>query len=568
MPIVVPNKAMADATARSMAVKAVVRKATPAELADQRNTFIGYIPDEDRRMGYVLELPQQEAPPATVNATAMTGAKPAEAAQPAPAVAKKPRGVLAKKAQAEEAARAEYFTPGNIIQGYGGQFDRVLEYTPAGASGNWSVKVQHVIKKDGAWVVDPKDDRVRVHATQPSTKELAQGRQGRWPVEDAPAAAGKPDKPATQAAEALQQHLQAQKARIEKAIRYELPPEKGAEGDESWLGARSPSFKPTSRQQLLMDAVEKALDDGAFHNTDINEHVAKTLGVTTEQRARNSLNVQGGDFGYDVYNARHAVEAQRGNAKSRELAKELNLKPGDVLGTLVFNDGKVTTGARVVSIKEDGLIVTITGKRGSSTLNGEVGVDNLVAAVDRAKERGKRKDGYAEFVAGRAALQQSAQKPTKKKPIADQTRAKADLMAALADLGDILGKNTRMNIMPEQEQKLLPVLTRVLDAAFRLGYHKFKDAAKFALDQIRTHLGDDAADALTLQHLQGAYVAMSGSYLSRGAQSIGDVAAVRSLGELLGPTDAGVEPGTTEVQPDGFAADAQGSTKSGARARR
>ena len=104
----------------------------------------------------------------------------------------------------------------------------------------------------------------------------------------------------------------AKKARIEKAIRYELPPEKGAEqqGDESWLAARSPSFKPTSRQQLLMDAVAKALDDGAFHNTDINEHVAKTLGVTTEQRARNSLNVQGGDFGYDVYNARHAVEGR------------------------------------------------------------------------------------------------------------------------------------------------------------------------------------------------------------------------------------------------------------------
>jgi N12 class adenine-specific DNA methylase len=98
----------------------------------------------------------------------------------------------------------------------------------------------------------------------------------------------------------------------------------------------------------------------------------------------------------------------------------------------------------------------------------------------------------------------------KKKPNADQTRAKADLMAALADLGDILGKNTRMNIMPEQEQKLLPVLTRVLDAAFRLGYHKFKDSAKFALDQIRTHLGDEAADALTLDHLQGAYIAMAG----------------------------------------------------------
>lgn len=83
-------------------------------------------------------------------------------------------------------------------------------------------------------------------------------------------------------------------------------------------------------------------------------------------------------------------------------------------------------------------------------------------------------------------------------------------MNALADLGDILGKNTRMNIVPEQEQKLLPVLTRLLDAAFRLGYHKFKDSAKFALDQIRANLGDDAANALTLDHLQGAYIAMAG----------------------------------------------------------
>lgn len=105
----------------------------------------------------------------------------------------------------------------------------------------------------------------------------------------------------------------------------------------------------------------------------------------------------------------------------------------------------------------------------------------------------------------------TANKPAaKKKPSADKTRAKADLMAALADLGDILGKNARMNILPEQEQKLLPVLTRLLDAAFRLGYHKFKDSAKFALDQIRANLGDDAADALTLDHLQGAYIAMAG----------------------------------------------------------
>lgn len=199
----------------------------------------------------------------------------------------------------------------------------------------------------------------------------------------------------------------------EKAIRYELPPEKYAQqqGDESWMAAQSPSFKPTARQQLLMDAVAKALDDGAFYNSDVDEHVAKALGVTLEQRARNSRGVEGGDFGYDVYGASKAVEAQRSNAKSREFANALNLNPGDALGTLIFNDGKVTTGVKVIGLNDSGLIVivTFTGKRGSATLNGEVGIDRLAAAMDRAKERGKRKDGYAEFVAGRGAVQPSPQ---------------------------------------------------------------------------------------------------------------------------------------------------------------
>jgi hypothetical protein len=97
-----------------------------------------------------------------------------------------------------------------------------------------------------------------------------------------------------------------------------------------------------------------------------------------------------------------------------------------------------------------------------------------------------------------------------KTPSADELRAKADLMNALADLGSIFNAPFKANITPEQEQKLLPVLTRVLDAAFRLGYSKFKDAAKFALEQIRAALGAETADALTLDHLQGAYIAMAG----------------------------------------------------------
>ena len=108
----------------------------------------------------------------------------------------------------------------------------------------------------------------------------------------------------------------------------------------------------------------------------------------------------------------------------------------------------------------------------------------------------------------------------------DALRAQADLQNALADIGDIFGKNVRATMMPEQEQKLLPVLTRLFDAAFRLGYHKFKDAARFALGKIREALGDDVADLVTLEHLQGAYIGMSGG--KAGADAIMDVAKITS----------------------------------------
>lgn len=87
---------------------------------------------------------------------------------------KRPRGVLAKKAGAEEAARAEYFTPGNILKSYGGGFDRVVSYMPANADGAWSVTVREVEKQGSGWQ-DVPGVRERTHATPPSARELKAG---------------------------------------------------------------------------------------------------------------------------------------------------------------------------------------------------------------------------------------------------------------------------------------------------------------------------------------------------------------------------------------------------------
>lgn len=108
----------------------------------------------------------------------------------------------------------------------------------------------------------------------------------------------------------------------------------------------------------------------------------------------------------------------------------------------------------------------------------------------------------------------------------------AQAQAVLARQSDILGRGGRLGITQEQEQKLLPVLTRVMDAAFRLGYYKFKDAARFVLDTIRAKLGGEAADQITLDHLQGAYIGMSGKYRDQGASTKREVIEVESLDEL------------------------------------
>ena len=117
--------------------------------------------------------------------------------------------------------------------------------------------------------------------------------------------------------------------------------------------------------------------------------------------------------------------------------------------------------------------------------------------------------------------------PSKPKNIAseagdseDVRQAKADALKALGDLSDIIGKPGKALMTPEQEQKLLPVLTRLMDAAFRLGYLKFKEAAKFALDQIRAALGSEAADQISIDHLQGAYIGMAGRYKEQGADVV------------------------------------------------
>ena len=203
---------------------------------------------------------------------------------------------------------------------------------------------------------------------------------------------------------------------------------------------------------------------------------------------------------------------------------------------------KVADASSVGWMKGSGIVTQEPGKKPQFTRMGDRFAKALVDAHGKLTEEQKVSRSEDDRIIreslekAKTATEKERAKAVAQKeaPVKTPEVAKADqdFDDALADLSMILTKGVRKNMMPEQEQALLPVLTRLMDAAFRKGYYKFKEAAKFVMDTIRDKLGKDAADMITLDHLQGAYIGMAGKYQDQGASSKKDVVAVESLDEL------------------------------------
>ena len=156
---------------------------------------------------------------------------------------------------------------------------------------------------------------------------------------------------------------------------------------------------------------------------------------------------------------------------------------------------------------------------------------------------------FAKFI---PQINASAAPTVKPENLSPEAKAKQDLEDALADLAWLATKPTRMNMMPEDEQRLMPILTRLMDAAFRMGYHKFKQAAKFVRDMILEKFGKDVADKINLNHLQGAYIGMSGNYPE--ASSKKEVIELEDINEL----EEGQKATELTTSKDGYIADKNG----------
>jgi len=168
------------------------------------------------------------------------------------------------------------------------------------------------------------------------------------------------------------------------------PPEGGTYAD--WRRNEMEDFKPTPRQQVIINSVQAALDAKMFYTEEVYDFCVKLLQVTPEQAKVGANTVQNGEVGMDFYYARQCIRCQKTFEAERQAFAKLNAFVGMKLGTLVFSDFKRTTNMVVTAVSTDPRQITATGKRGAYSVELSCSAMQIWNAYERATEQGKRKD--------------------------------------------------------------------------------------------------------------------------------------------------------------------------------
>jgi hypothetical protein len=196
------------------------------------------------------------------------------------------------------------------------------------------------------------------------------------------------------------------------SVVYELPAGqfKDWDGKKEWTGYKAENYQPTARQQLIIAVVREALNSGLYYTQEVLEFCAKAVKLTPEQAAVGKGKVEGGAFGMDCYYARGYIEAQAGHQADRAAWNDLRPFVGQVLGALVFSDGKRTTGMTVGVVNAEDRQITVSGKRGAQRVNSTWCSAVVISqCMNRAFELGYRKDKFQDFVAHAARERTSSQ---------------------------------------------------------------------------------------------------------------------------------------------------------------
>lgn len=149
-----------------------------------------------------------------------------------------------------------------------------------------------------------------------------------------------------------------------------------------------------------------------------------------------------------------------------------------------------------------------------------------------------RKGALGQSDAAGATSQQPSRQPQGAKLTPREALMQHDGLGQDGDqeaIADDVAQAPKSHLTHEQEQKLLPVLTRLFDAAFRMGMPEFKEAARWVLDSMGNYpkLGQHTIALITVKHLQGAYIAMSARYPNGSTDDVATVSRVTSKDQIM-----------------------------------
>ena len=267
--------------------------------------------------------------------------------------------------------------------------------------------------------------------------------------------------------------------------------------DESKRSPSNPKYEPTARQQAMIDAVAEGEEQKIVYNSDMIEFVAKRLGIPKEDLAQNKSGVEGGDVGMDVYYARQYNDAKNANAAQQKAQADMALSVGDKLGVLRFNDFKYTTATEVVGVIDGD--VRIRGKRGAQTIELTASPISVAAAMDRAKEGGKRKEGAAGWIAKKAAPTKTEGAKAAESLTSAAKNTAAGLTAAIDGLGELFGGagkiNSGLTFDEETYAKAKPLFKQAIASLGEAG-SDLKAAMQAIVNMVMDKFGEEATQRM------------------------------------------------------------------------
>ena len=168
----------------------------------------------------------------------------------------------------------------------------------------------------------------------------------------------------------------------------------------------------------------------------------------------------------------------------------------------------------------------VVGIKGNEPLNALAGIQHGDITSEDFKETNDQSTGTSpQFVNKTDHFEQKSLNPAQ--AAIDKS---GDKFVSSKD--NIIGSNIKTFLPQDQESELIFILTKMFDAEFCRGNYPFKQAARHVLELLREKFGSNVANQISIGHLQGAYIGMSGRYKAQGADQACDVIAITNKSKL------------------------------------